>query len=71
MGNSESSHPKPERAFAVNMSSEAIASRLREVGELNQLGKSLSKAKPCPPPYQYATSNATDHPVRTDLEKKR
>ena len=40
------------RDFAVNMSSESISRRLRVAGELNELGISLSKAKPCPPPYE-------------------
>lgn len=38
------------RAFDVDMSSQAITIRLREVSELHQLGLSLSKAKPCAAP---------------------
>ena len=43
---------KQQRAFEVDMSSEAITCRLRDAGELNQLGISLAKAKPCPPPQE-------------------
>ena len=50
MNESENRRKKPQRAFAVDMSSEAITSRLREVGELCQLGTSLARAKPCSPP---------------------
>lgn len=46
MSNSERSHPNPIRAIVVNMSSEAIAQRLREAAELNELGLSLAKATP-------------------------
>jgi hypothetical protein len=46
MSNCECSHPNLKRAIAVNMSSEAIAQRLREAAELNELGLSLAKAKP-------------------------
>lgn len=39
------------RSMDVDMSSEAIAQRIRETSELNELGLSLAKAKPCSPPY--------------------
>lgn len=52
MHNHPSNIPKPQRRFEVDMSSEAIASRIREVGELYELGVSLAKAKPCPKPDQ-------------------
>ena len=67
MNKSETSRLKPHRDFEVNMSSEAITSRLREVGELNQLGMSLAKAKPCSPPSQSTTVEATNYSVRSDL----
>ncbi len=72
MNKSETSRLKPHRDFEVNMSSEAITSRLREVGELNQLGMSLAKAKPYPPPSQSTPSQsttveATNYSVRSDL----
>lgn len=40
-----------QRAFEVDMSSQAIARRIREVGELNQLGLSLARAKPYVAPF--------------------
>ncbi len=54
------------RAIEVDMSSVAITIRLREAGELNQLGVSLARAKPCPPPNATPVSDATDslHPTR-------
>ena len=60
-----------ERRIQVDMSSAAIAARIREASELNELGESLAKAKPIqastgqataststpPPPKQTATDN--------------
>lgn len=46
MSNSECSQANPKRAFAVNMSREAITQSLREAAELNELGLSLAQAKP-------------------------
>ncbi len=66
MSKIEAIRPKPKRDFEVNMSSEAITSRLREVGELNQLGLSLARAKPCPTP-QSQTIEATRYSERPDL----
>ena len=68
MSKSEAIRPKPKRDFEVNMSSEAITSRIREVGELNQLGLSLARAKPCPTP-QSQTIEATPCSERPDLER--
>lgn len=42
--------PSATAGSAVDMSSEAISRRIRLVSELNQLGLSLAKAKPCPAP---------------------
>ena len=39
------------RSMDVDMSSEAIAQRIRDASELNALGLSLAKAKPCRSPY--------------------
>lgn len=39
------------RSMEVDMSSEAIAQRIRDASELNALGLSLAKAKPCSSPY--------------------
>ena len=55
MNESENSRERLLRTIAVDMSSEAITSRLREVGELCQLGTSLAKAKPCPPPLSQSS----------------
>jgi hypothetical protein len=44
--NSGSNHTPYPKSNAVDMSSTAISSRLREVSELHQLGLSLAKAKP-------------------------
>ena len=49
-----------QRSLEVDMSSEAIAKRLREAGELNQLGISLSKTKLCPPLYEKSTERAKE-----------
>ncbi len=48
MGNNRPTQVERVRGSEVDMSSEAISRRLREVSELNQLGLSLAKAKPCP-----------------------
>jgi len=66
MSNSDTSSSNPQRAFVVDMSSEAIASRLREVGELNQLGLSLAKAKPCSKPSDPAALNTITEPEHLD-----
>lgn len=50
MSKRETIRSKLQKDSEVDMSSEAITSRLREVGELNQLGMSLAKAKPFPAP---------------------
>lgn len=39
------------RSLDVDMTSEAIAQRIREASELSALGLSLAKAKPCRSPY--------------------
>lgn len=52
MIDSASQLPKQQRTIEVDMSSEAIASRLRDVGELNELGLSLTSAKPCLSPVK-------------------
>jgi hypothetical protein len=39
-------HKRLSNSKAVDMTSSAISSRLREVSELHQLGLSLAKAKP-------------------------
>ena len=57
MSNSRLHHPNPKRAFAVDMSSEAIAQRLREAAELNELGLSLARAKPIRSPSGQARSD--------------
>jgi hypothetical protein len=43
---SNANDPRHSKASGVDMSSAAIASRLREVSELHQLGLSLAKATP-------------------------
>ncbi|MCC7337740.1 MAG: hypothetical protein IT422_21840 [Pirellulaceae bacterium] len=45
MSSSESGHPKLTRAIVVEMSSEAIAQRIRETAKLHELDLSLSRAK--------------------------
>ena len=50
MRSSEHSPSAATEGSAVDMSSEAITRRIRLVSELNQLGLSLAKAKPCPAP---------------------
>ncbi len=50
MSSSEHSQTAVPQKSAVDMSSEAISRRIRLVSELNQLGLSLAKAKPCPAP---------------------
>ncbi len=50
MSSSEHSQTAVPRKSDVDMSSEAISRRIRLVSELNQLGLSLAKAKPCPAP---------------------
>ena len=47
-GESTSSKKPVERSIVVDMSSEAISARLREVSELHELGQSLATAKGCP-----------------------
>jgi len=71
MSNSETSSPKPQTAFAVDMSSEAITSRLREVGELNQLGLSLAKAKLYPIPSEPTALNAIKESEHLDWTQAR
>jgi hypothetical protein len=56
MSNRENGPEKLRRTIAVDMSSEAITQRLREVGELHQLGMSLARAKPCEPQPSPAPS---------------
>lgn len=53
---------KQQRIIEVDMSSEAIACRLRDVGELNELGLSLASAKPCHSPFktEQAETKSTD-----------
>ena len=63
MSNSERNRPNPKRAFAVDMSSEAIALRLRDAAELNELGLSLAKATPIRSPSGQ-TSGDVVHEVQ-------
>ncbi len=58
MSNREDRPEKRHRAITVDMSSEAITSRLREVGELHQLGMSLARAKPVAPQPSSATGDS-------------
>ena len=58
MSNRERRHVNPKRAFAVNMSSEAITQRLREAAELNELGLSLAQAKPMHSPSGQTLGDA-------------
>jgi|JI7StandDraft_1071085.scaffolds.fasta_scaffold789971_1 hypothetical protein len=55
----DSDEKKRQRSIEVNMSSEAIDRKLREVGELNQLGLSLARAKLCPLPTESTTAHRT------------
>ncbi|MCC7337303.1 MAG: hypothetical protein IT422_19615 [Pirellulaceae bacterium] len=68
MSNSEPNRPNPKSALAVDMSSEAIAQRLREAAELNELGLSLARAKPIRSPSGQTLSNAVheDRPSVVD-----
>lgn len=52
MSESQTGQKKLTRAIDVDMSSQAISNRLREVSELHQLGISLAKARPCQPSFQ-------------------
>jgi hypothetical protein len=52
MNNHNDTDSNKQIARKIDMSSEAIDRRLREAGELNQLGLSLAKAKPYPPPKE-------------------
>jgi hypothetical protein len=69
MNESKNRHEKPQRAFVVDMSSEAITSRLREVGELCQLGTSLARAKPCAAPSQSMITFSTKETEAFDVGK--
>ncbi len=51
------------RTIVVDMSSEAIAQRIRDASELNELGLSLAKAKPCKSPYG---NSQEDEPAKQD-----
>jgi hypothetical protein len=62
MSNREDKPVKRHRAITVDMSSEAITQRLREVGELHQLGMSLARAKPCEPQPSAAPLDQTRQP---------
>lgn len=46
------------RKIEVDMSSEAIDARLREVAQLRKLGLSIAKAKPIPPREASASKTA-------------
>ena len=52
MMSNQSNEKMRQRTIEVEMSSEAIDRRLREAGELNQLGLSLARAKLCPLPTE-------------------
>lgn len=56
---------KLHRSIQVDMSSEAIAQRLREAGELNRLGESLARAKPIPVP-EWAKSLLTSDSLESE-----
>lgn len=47
------------RSMDVDMSSEAIAQRIRDASELNGLGLSLAKTKPCISPYEHREEEIT------------
>ena len=59
----ENSKPTPTRSVVVDMSSQAIASRLREVSELYELGMSLARAKPCMPPNEQTADKKCQRPT--------
>jgi hypothetical protein len=73
MSNRKRSHLIPKRAFAVDMSGEAIAQRLREAAELNELGLSLARAKPIPSPSGQTLGDAVqeDRPSVVDGKSSR
>jgi|GEM_PF-2883021 hypothetical protein len=56
---------KLHRSIQVDMSSEAIAQRLREAGELNRLGESLARAKPIKAP-EWAKSVPMSDSLESD-----
>jgi hypothetical protein len=59
--------------YPIDMSSNAIASRIREVSELYALGISLSKAKPCAAPAKQAhelTTEAASNTLDVGIETK-
>jgi len=64
MNNNDSK--KLVRALDVDMSSQAITIRLREVSELHQLGLSLSKAKPCASPDSLSPEKPSSAPRRSE-----
>jgi hypothetical protein len=51
-------------SIAVDMSSSAISSRLREASELHQLGLSLAKAKPT----SIAGGNRGEEPIEVAID---
>ena len=68
MNENETKAMQWKRDLAVDMSSEAISSRLREVGDLNQLGLSLAKAKPCEAPNQLPAPKSTERGSSSDKQ---
>lgn len=61
---SEPSSGSSKRTIEVDMSSEAIARRMREASEFNKLGRSLAKAKPCPPQSDARTDEFSEKSSR-------
>lgn len=59
---SNKSQPTLIRTIDVDMSSAAIAQRIREAGELNGLGLSLAKAMPCRSPYATPATEVAASP---------
>ncbi|MCA9130885.1 MAG: hypothetical protein KDB22_27565 [Planctomycetales bacterium] len=57
-----------DRRIQVDMSTAAIAARIREASELNELGKSLAKAKPIRASTGQATTSTSTPPPPQQTE---